>query len=444
MAAGDSPAWAQPNRKPLNPGIDSRRQAIFVLARWLATRDFPDRLLPAGPDHGFVMDLVYTTVRQWRLLEWALSRFLRRPPAVETRAALLLGACQLLTLEGIAEHAALHATVEASKIGAPRDAGFVNAVLRNLLRQRETLRAEEVRQPLAVRFSHPDELAARWLARYGAGETEALFRLDNQPAETVLACLPGRVTRDDLLRRCTAGGLAVVPHAADPDCLILHHGNRVEQVPGYAEGAFVPQDPATLAAVRLLDVSPGQRVLDACAAPGGKAAQIAARLGPGGGGELVAMDRHADRLRTLRLNLDRLGLRPVVLVQGDAGDGAALPVGTFDRILLDAPCTNTGVLRRRPDARWRFSEAHLRKQTAQQLRLLLALLPRLAPGGRLVYSTCSLEPEENALLVAHVLAQLDGFEQIDSLARLPTRDGTDGAFAALLAHRGSHVTTCVG
>ncbi len=418
----------------MNAGTASRRAAVFALTRWLATQEFPDRLIPDGPDHGFVMDLVFGCVRGWRALEWVLSQCVTRMPDGETHAALLVGACQVLWMPEIPEYAALHATVEAAKLASRRSAGFVNGTLRTLVRQRETLLAALEQQPVGVRLSHPDLLVARWTARWGATETEALCRLDNTPAATVLACLPGRLDADALDARLAAGGVHTTPHPAHPLCRVLPHGVRVADLPGYAEGLFTVQDPATLAAVDLLEIAPGQRVLDACAAPGGKTVQIAARLG--GTGRLVAMDRHADRLRTLQINLARFGFDQVERVCGDAaaaGPDAALPAGeTFDRILLDVPCTNTGVFRRRPDARWRFSVQRLAQLTATQFGLLQAGFRRLEVGGRLVYSTCSLEPEENQQVVDRLLAAEPAARLLAVVDRLPTRDATDGAFAAAI------------
>ena len=426
------------------PGTASRQLAIRILVRWLEKRDFPDRLLPdTAQDRGFVMDLVFGTVRGWRRLEWALSQYVKRRPAPELRAALLLGAHQILFMPDVADHAAVHATVEAVKQGASGQSGFVNAVLRNVLRGRETLLAELARQPLPIRESHPDALVERWAGRYGAETAEALCVWDNAPAETIVALLPDRgVTPEALLEQWLAAGVRAHRHPARAECLVVGHGARIESLPGYAEGFFVPQDPATLAAIGLLRLAPGLRVLDACAAPGGKTAQIAAAMQ--GQGTLVAMERHADRLSRLNENLVRLGLKAWVQVrQGDAGDPGILgTLGTFDRILLDAPCTNTGVLRRRPDARWRFSAARLRTMTSRQHRLLAALLPLLAPQGRLVYSTCSLEPEENEEQAAAACREQPGFAVVDACSHLPARDSTDGAFACAIERKTVESAPC--
>jgi 16S rRNA (cytosine967-C5)-methyltransferase len=409
-------------------GTLSRLQALRIVARWLQSGAFPDRLLPEeDADRGFIMDLVYGVVRGRRRLEWVLGPLVRRQPPAPARAALLLGAQQLLFMPDVADHAALHATVEAVKRETPGAAGFVNAVLRGVLRRRAELLAALALQPPAVRHSHPDLLVERWSARYGAEAAESLCRWNNEPAETVVVLLPG-ADAAELTRRWRAQGVAVRPHSACAAALIVPHGARVERLEGFAQNLFVPQDPATLAAVELLRARPGLRVLDACAAPGGKTVQLAARMERQG--ELVAMELHADRLPRLRENLRRQGLDSWVrVVQGDA---AAMGEGGFDRILLDAPCSNTGVLRRRPDARWRFSLPRLRALVQEQRRLLTHLLPLLAPGGRLVYSTCSLEPEENEELLAGVCGKAAGWHVAESSARRPDRDGMDGAFAAAI------------
>lgn len=411
----------------------SRLQAMRIVALWLRTGAFPDRLLPEeSAERGFIMDLVYGVVRGRRRLEWVLDPLVRRRPSALVRAALLLGAQQALFMPDVADHAALHATVEAVKEEQPGAAGFVNAVLRGVLRRRDELCAALARQPAAVRHSHPDLLVARWSARYGAAAAEALCRWNNEPAETTVVLLPGTAAAG-LPRRWLEQGVAVRPHPSCAAALIVPHGARVERLEGFAQGLFVPQDPATLAAVELLDAQPGQRVLDACAAPGGKTAQLAARMARRG--ELVAMDLHADRLPRLRENLRRYGLDGWVRVL--QGDAAALLEAGFDRILLDAPCSNTGVLRRRPDARWRFSLPRLRALAREQRRLLTHLLPLLAPGGRLVYSTCSLEPEENMELLAQVCGGAAGFAVVEWRESRPDRDGMDGAFAAAIERGGA-------
>lgn len=423
----------------MDTGIASRREAIFILSRWLTTSDFPDRLLTNSPDRGFIMDLVYGTVRWRRTLEWALQQLVKEAPEGETLAALMAGAYQLLFMEDVPAYAAVHATVAAAKIASPRSASFVNGVLRNLGRKRDPLLAALAQQPIGVRLSHPDILITRWQARYGAEQAEALCRWNNTPAETVIAMLPGTTLSNSATVKRSDGPTdppancqtvqPLSPHPAAPEtCFIVPHGMRVEAVPGYHEGAFVVQDPATLGAIELLQVKPGLTILDACAAPGGKTAQIAARMG--GKGRLIAMDKHADRIAMLHSTLTRTHLSWVEVVECDASIPVPEDTLHFDRILLDVPCSNSGVLRRRPDARWRFAERRQQKLCAVQQTMLMNMLKRLTPGGRLVYSTCSLEPEENQRQVEQALAHVPGIQLEQTLERAPMRDGTDGAFSA--------------
>jgi len=394
--------------------MSSRREAIFVITRWLETHDFPDRLIPDVPDRAFITDLVYTTVRRHRTLIWALEQLVKKMPKGETEAALLVGACQILFMPSVADYAAVNETVEAAKLASKETAGLVNAVLRNLQRQRDTLLAELAKQPIGIRTSHPDSLITRWLEHFGETETLALCEWNNTPAETYIAFPPGS---PELFSR-------------------IPHGTRVDALPGYVEGAFIAQDPATAPAVDLLAVKPGLKVLDACAGPGGKTVQIAWRMGTASDNSLlVALDLHEDRLETVRANLKRTKQTWVTVRQGDLAENprAALePFGLFDRILIDAPCSNSGVLRRRPDARWRWTTKRMKKLAATQAVMLENALGLLAPNGRLVYSTCSLEPEENRKQITALRRAHPEFACIAVEERIPTRSQTDGSFACAL------------
>ena len=229
--------------------------------------------------------------------------------------------------------------------------------------------------------------------------------------------------------------MQATPHPGLPSAaVVVPHGCHVDRLPGFREGLFAVQDPATLEAVRLLDVRPGQRVLDACAAPGGKTVQIAARLE--GEGSLLATDCWRDRLRPLKENLERFGFARFVRVAvADAKRASPrdLGAGPFDRILADVPCSNTGVQRRRADARWRFDPARLAQLAETQLAILENLaLRHLAPGGRLVYSTCSIEEEENEAVVAEFLRRHPEFRLADQTLQVPPDRECDGAFAAAI------------
>lgn len=377
---------------------NSRRAAAFAVARWIATKEFASTLLPEGADRSFVQDIVYTVIRRARPLRLALSRLLKKWPAVEMESLLYVGAAQILYMPGVPDFAAVNETVEAAKECAnPNVAKVVNGVLRNLLRRREEFERLIADSPLAVRESFPDELAVRWTARFGEAGAERLAKWHNEPAETFLA-YPGRFEK-------------------------LPRGKRVEDVEGFADGAFIVQDPGTGLAVELMAAAEGERILDACAAPGGKTIQLAWR-----GADVTACEVNPRRRRRLVENLVRTRLDSKVKVV-DAFDVAE---NQFDKVLVDAPCSNTGVLRRRPDARWNWNLEKLSALVKLQSEILDAAALRVRSGGRLVYSTCSNEPDENSLQIEAFLSRHADFRLVASKESIPFETGFDGAFAAAL------------
>ncbi|MCX6993776.1 MAG: 16S rRNA (cytosine(967)-C(5))-methyltransferase RsmB [Kiritimatiellaeota bacterium] len=422
----------------------TRAQAAAIIERWLATGDFPNLMLENVREHrAFLMELVYGIVRWKRLLDWVVARYVRRSPNPSQQAFLLVGLYQLLKMTEVASFAAVHETVEAAKaaLGA-RQADFVNAILRRTLREKDILLAELDRQPLGIRQSHPDELLERWVRHFGLSPTEALCAWNNQRADVIIRVNQLEITPEAFLKTLTVLGVGdqvyppqaapkatrVQPHSF-PACFTLAHGVRVADLPGYGEGHFMVVDPAAIQAVDLLDPQPGDHILDACAAPGGKTALIAERMRLKG--QLVAMDLREDRLPRLRTNLERLGCAAFVkVVQGDARRLRPESFGRFDRILLDVPCSNTGVIRRKPDVRWRFSKAGLTRLLATQRELLERAAGLVKRGGCIVYSTCSLEPEENDLLIAAWLKTHPEFRLRRSYQSFPPDSATDGAYAA--------------
>ena len=376
---------------------NSRRVAASIVARWLITKEFPSSLLPAGPDRAFVQDLVYTVLRRLRPLRRVLGEFVPRWPKGEMEALLYIGAAQILYMPAVADYAAVNETVAAAReslnMNVPK---LVNAVLRNLIRRREEMRLLIAAAPAEVRESFPNALARRWSARFGAADAERLMIWHNQPAETFLAYRPG-----DRFEK-------------------LPRGKRVEDAEGFAAGDFIVQDPGTRLAVELMDAQPGETVLDLCAAPGGKTVQLAWR-----GAAVTACEVNPKRRARLAENLKRLQLAAVAVI-GEP------PAQTFRKVLVDAPCSNTGVLRRRPDARWSWSEEKMMALVRLQAEILDVAAARVAPGGRLVYSTCSNEPEENQEQVAAFLARHPDFTRVDEKESIPFDSGCDGAFAAAL------------
>ena len=382
---------------------NSRRIAAFAVVRWLATKDFPATLLPEGPDRAFVQDLVYTVIRRLRPLRKVLGALVTKWPKGELEALLYVGAAQVLYMDEVPDFAAVNETVEAAKQCDNKSvAKVVNAVLRNLIRRREEFEQMIAAAPLEERESFPTALVRRWTARFGEENAAKLCAWHNEPAETFLA-------RKD-------GSFAA-----------LERGKRVTEVPGFAEGEFIVQDPGTALAVELVDAKPGDEILDACAAPGGKTIQLAWR-----GAKVTACEVNPKRRRKLEENLKRVGVEVEV---ADALDSCRLQSIAFGKVLVDAPCSNTGVLRRRPDARWNWSVEKLEALVKLQAEILDQVEPLVAPGGTLVYSTCSNEPEENLEQVNAFLVRHPDFKLDVTRESVPFESGHDGAFAARFVRR---------
>ena len=382
---------------------NSRRIAAFAVVRWLATKDFPATLLPEGPDRAFVQDLVYTVIRRLRPLRKVLGALVTKWPKGELEALLYVGAAQVLYMDEVPDFAAVNETVEAAKQCDNKSvAKVVNAVLRNLIRRREEFEQMIAAAPLEERESFPTELVRRWTARFGAENAAKLCAWHNEPAKTFLARKDGSFVE-------------------------LERGKKVTDVPGYAEGEFIVQDPGTALAVELVHAQPGDEILDACAAPGGKTIQLAWR-----GAKVTACEVNPKRRRKLEENLKRVGVEVEV---ADALDSCRLQSIAFGKVLVDAPCSNTGVLRRRPDARWNWSVEKLEALVKLQAEILDQVEPLVAPGGTLVYSTCSNEPEENLEQVNAFLVRHPDFKLDVTRESVPFESGHDGAFAARFVRR---------
>ena len=389
--------------------MNTRRAAAFAVARWIASRGHISEMLPEGPDRAFVQDLAYTTVRRFRSLRSVMGKLVRKWPKGEMEALLLVGGAQILYMPDVPDFAAVSETVAAAKHCPNASiAKVVNGVLRNLIRRREEFESYLASASLAERESYPNGLVGRWIERYGEENAEKLCKWHNKPSETWLAYRPG----------------SPEPFARLP------RGKKVSDAEGYAEGVFVVQDPATAGAVELLDVKPGMKVLDFCSAPGGKTIQCAWRLGGReSGARLVAQEVNPVRRRLLSENLRRVGADWVEAVAA-VGEGTA-----FDRVLADVPCSNTGVLRRRPDARWNWTREHLSELVELQSSIFAKAAEHVAPGGVIVYSTCSNEPEENGCQISAFLASHPDFEEIGRKESVPFESGWDGAFACALRRK---------
>lgn len=387
---------------------DTRALAARGLAdialRGASLREVMERAAPrlADPrDRALLMALLSEGARWWLRFDAAINELLQKPlrhkdPAVH--ALLVLGLVQLEILQ-LQDYAAVAATVEAVRaLKRPQLAGLVNAVLRRWQREREGLLARLDRQPQS-RHAHPAWLAAA-LQRDWPECADAVMGANNGEPPLMLRVNRQRSERARLIEQLQAAGYAATAHPWLTDALVLPHSTDVTRMPGFDDGHFAVQDGAAQVAADLADVHDGLRVLDACAAPGGKACHLLERAEI----DLTALEFDPARAERIRQNLMRLRLNAKFVV-GDAGAPKAWWKGQpFDRILIDAPCSATGVLRRRPDVRLHRRESDIAAMQAQQRRILSALWPLLAPGGRLVYITCSVLRAENEMIVRELLA----------------------------------------
>lgn len=396
--------------------VDVRALAAQALAQvalgGVSLREAMDRharQLPDPRDRALLMALVSDGARWWPRFDAGLDRLLDRPlrkkePALH--ALLVLGLVQLEVLE-LADYAAVAATVEAVRaLRRPQFAGLANAVLRRWQRERATHLAALDAQP-ETRHAHPrwlaDAIADDWPAR-----AEAIMAADNREPPLMLRANRRRASRDALIERLRLDGQTAEPHPWLADAIVLPHSADVTRLPGFADGLFAVQDGAAQIAADLADLREGQRVLDACAAPGGKACHLLERTDIA----LTALEFEPKRAERIHQNLARLHLQARVIV-GDAGNPAAWWDGqAFDRILIDAPCSATGVLRRRPDVRLHRRAGDIPALATQQRRILDALWPLLAPGGRLLYITCSLLRAENEAVLTPFLAAHDDADAV--------------------------------
>ncbi|HST29196.1 MAG TPA: 16S rRNA (cytosine(967)-C(5))-methyltransferase RsmB [Rudaea sp.] len=395
--------------------------------------------LPDARDRALLSGLLHEGARWWLRFDAALGSLLERPlreREADVHALLVLGLVQL-EIMGLSDYAAVAATVEATRaLRKPAFAGLVNAVLRRWLRERAT-RCAELDRDAVTRTAHPRWLIEKFDADW-PDQAEAILAANNAPAPLWLRVNRRRIARADFAARLAGAGIDCRVPEAVPDAIILDASRDVTALPGYVQGLFSVQDGAAQQAAALLDLRDGQRVLDACAAPGGKSAHILESADV----ELTARDSDASRLPRLRENLQRLGLSADVSV-GDAADPAGWWDGKpFDRILLDAPCSATGIIRRQPDVKLHRRAADVPAMATTQARLLDALWPLLGRGGRLVYATCSLLADENARQIGAFLARQADARAVATplgwraagagVQNLPGESGMDGFFYALV------------
>jgi 16S rRNA (cytosine967-C5)-methyltransferase len=406
----------------------ARHIALAALRTWRTKKQFADAIilrLPAGKklhpaDRAFALELFYGVLRNLTLLDFWIGSLRPARIDLELRDILRLGFYQLFVLE-TSPHAAVYETVElAQKKRRP----LINAILRTASRRTEDLERAARAQPPYVQFSQPRFLLERWEKNFGRQAAVDLCGWNNRP--------PPLYARINQIKTSPAKFLRVYPGSF----ILPNHRNfagitAIDQN-ALDRGEFYIQDPSTAIACELLNPQPGEKILDACAAPGGKTGYLGELME--NRGMILACDREANRIKLLEENVTHLGIEIARILRHDwmcdRTPPAIASLAPFDRILLDTPCSNTGVMRRRVDVRWRLRPSDFVRMQKYQLALIASLTRLLKPGGTLVYSTCSLEPEENEQVVQQVVTQTSILRLEKQKWCLPFQDHFDGAFAA--------------
>jgi 16S rRNA (cytosine967-C5)-methyltransferase len=387
----------------------ARRVAYTVVRRVFEEGAYADLALHGEAkeldtrDRALAKQLVFGTVQRKGTLDWVVDNLVEQRVEPAVRAALWLGLYQLLFLDGIAPHAAVAESVELAKPSPGHR--LVNAVLRRVQREGVELPSDEQPAGAAIRHSHPQWLVEMWWEMLGAAETRLLLAANNEPAETA-------VRVNTLVVPEGPDGLDL-PGRREDDAIVLDAPLDVFASELFETGAITPQSRASQAVARVVEPQPGERVLDLCAAPGGKTTHLAALMRDEG--EIVAVERHPGRARALEETCRRMRASIVRVHVGDAKEGVP---GAFDRVLVDPPCSGLGTLRSHPDLRWRASPGGIDAMAGEQDAILGAARRALAPGGRLVYSTCTISAREERLRGSWC-------KQL-----LPHRDDTDGFYIA--------------
>ncbi|MBO8125969.1 MAG: 16S rRNA (cytosine(967)-C(5))-methyltransferase RsmB [Firmicutes bacterium] len=415
-------------------------------------------------DRAFLTELVYGPIKYLRYLDYILSQFSQRPidkldPKLRSYAR--IGLYQIFLLDHIPDPVAVYETVEAAKGDLHKGAiGYLNGLLRSASRQKENITWPAGNEYLGTIHSHPQWLVERWIALWGREAAEALCKANNAIPPLTLRVNTLKTTRESLLTRLESLGIKAAPATLSPVGIKLLQGTSIPELTPLAEGHCQVQDIGSMLVSELLAPERGDFVLDACSAPGGKTTHLAQLMEDEG--TIVAADVNPSRLRMVEENAERLG---ITCIQTQVQDAAFLHerdqwLEAFDKVLVDAPCTGTGVLRRRADSRWRKSESDLVELPRLQKAILASSALTVKPGGVLVYSTCSIDPAENQEVVEWFLSQNPGWEVEDfrSFLKLPAdygtylagsvntrpeflflyshREKTDGFFAARLRKRG--------
>lgn len=417
----------------------------------------------SGLDRAFVTELVYGTIRMQGAIDYILSLFIKKPLntlPVWILLILRIGVYQILFMDKVPDRAAVNESVNlAKKYGHAGTVKFVNGVLRNIVRGKDDICYPVLEKDpvghISALYSHPRWMVAGWLEQFGREETVRLCAWNNTSPQVTIRINTLRITRDELMLRLEKEGARCYPGRFLPESIILEGIAALGSLPAYREGLFQVQDEGSMLVAHVLNPEPGSKMIDACAAPGGKTTHAAQLMK--NQGMIKAFDIHSHKLALVEESCKRLGINIVEIAEGDA---RALPesLGQWaDYCLVDAPCSGLGVLRRRPDARWKKAAADIDQLTHIQKDILASAAKTLRPGGIMVYSTCTLAPQENQFVVEWFLKNHEDFaldpivnlsafnmgeedvKQASSgmIQLLPHIHGTDGLFMARMRKKES-------
>jgi 16S rRNA (cytosine967-C5)-methyltransferase len=418
--------------------VDARKAyADVLLDQTLKSATFDDR------DRALLTEIIYGTLRWRGRLDACLKPWLRRPlqdtdPFI--RNLLRLTVYQLVCLNRIPDYAAVNEAVDLAKAHSGESAaGFVNGVLRNILRGKKEFIKPDLRDSVknfAEYWSHPEWLVEHWLKYFGTEELEALLKANNQDAPLVVRTNLSRGTREELLELFRNTGVRALILSSSPQGVLVQSRMTVEKLPGFHDGRFQVQGESSQLIAYLLGAQSGERILDACAAPGGKTTHIAELMGDSG--QIIATDISPRGIKRIEENSRRLGLRSIQAFETDIAQGSSAPLGHwYDRILVDVPCSGFGTLRSHPEIKWNRNRSDVMRLSTLQTKLLVRAASYLKPGGILVYSTCTLTEDENENVVEDFLKDHNQFVLEDAAGYLPdqAKSWVRGRYFMALPHR---------